>query len=359
MPLKGNIFYWEHSLEHPEPEVDEEPYIHDKIIVDDVGYRAGVDRLRDLITTYCTLDTINETVPSSMQNEGDSQLSTCSESLVGMRQKILEEIDKLLKEIKNIQHTEFVAYFKCLGMSHSIYRKLDAPARLAVLKKVLGSYCERRRKRYDQLGYTHVIQQALYDSAASRTQGSAAKQKLRQLIEQVSRELGVPIQEAGSPPELTQSESGCSFYAVNSKKGFEELREKEQFTYAYGQESQGKIPDLVIKIRDRLFILEAKHIRESGGAQDKQISELIKFIGQNESKPISYVAFLDGSYFNKFSNSEAPKKVRNQRDAIESTLKKYPNNYFVNTAGLCALLTDLISDDAADSSGRASKEQTI
>jgi hypothetical protein len=103
----------------------------------------------------------------------------------------------------------------------------------------------------------------------------------------------------------------------------------------------------MIRINDRLLILEAKHIRESGGAQDKQIGELIDFISQSEDKPISYVAFLDGRYFNRLI---APKgKVREQRSAIEKALRKYPNNYFVNTSGLLKLLADLLSEAAEGS----------
>jgi DNA-directed RNA polymerase subunit F len=196
-----------------------------------------------------------------------------------------------------------------------------------------------------------VIQQALYDSVVSRKQGTAGIQKIRQIIEQVERESQVKIQKAATVDKLTQLEYG--FYPI-SPKAFKKLREKFKSTDKFDKKKQAKIPDLVIKIKDRLLILEAKHIKESGGAQDKQIDELIKFIRQKESKPISYVAFLDGRYFNKFRDTLSPEKVRRQREAIEKALQDHPNNYFVNTAGLRKLLADLLSETTGNVNSQTS-----
>jgi hypothetical protein len=346
MPMR-NIDYWRYSLDYPEPEdLEEEPYIHDEYIVNDSNYLAQVNYLRDLLTTYCTLSRFIEREPSCTHKELGVSAATAdepSENPQDIYQLVLKEIDRLLINVENIHHTEFVAYFKCYGISHSDYRReKNMQQRLTLLREILQRYCKNRKERYDQLGYTHVIQQALYDSAVSRTQGASGIQKLRQIIGQSARDSKVTIQEAKTSFEFTQSE--YSFYPISYKKAFEELREKVKLRYEYGQKSQGKIPDLVIKIKDRLLILEAKHIKESGGAQDKQIDELIKFISQKEEGLISYVAFLDGRYFNKFRDTLSAEKVRRQREAIEKALQDYPNNYFVNTAGLHKLLADLLSE---------------
>jgi RNAse (barnase) inhibitor barstar len=341
-----NIDYWRYSLNNPEPEgLEEEPYIHDEYIVDDSNYLTQVNRLRDLLTTYCTLSRLIEREPSCTHEElgvSAATADTPSENPRDIYQLVLNEIDWLLKNVENIQHTEFVAYFKCLGISHSVYcREKNTQQRLILLREILQRYCKNRKERYDQLGYTHVIQQALYDSVVSRKQGTAGIQKLRQIIEQVEQELQVKIQKAATVNELTKLEYG--FYPI-SPEAFEELREEFGITYEFGQEKQAKIPDLVIKIKDRLLILEAKHIKESGSAQNNQIDELIKFISQKEKELISYVAFLDGRYFNKFRDTSPADKVRRQREEIENALQDYPNNYFVNTAGLRKLLEDLLSE---------------
>jgi hypothetical protein len=365
MPMR-NIDYWRYSLDNPEPEgLEEEPYIHDEYIVDDSNYLTQVNRLRDLLTTYCTLSRLIEREPSCTHEElgvSAATADTPSENPRDIYQLVLNEIDWLIKNVENIQHTEFVAYFKCLGISHSVYcREENTQQRLILLREILQRYCKNRKERYDQLGYTHVIQQALYDSVVSRKQGAAGIQKIRQIIEQVGRESQVEIREAATVGELTQVRKLESqlelesqlvleygFYPI-SPKDFEKLRKEFGITYEFGQENQSKIPDLVIKIKDRLLILEAKHINESGGAQDKQIGELIDFISQREDKPISYVAFLDGRYFNRLINPPPKGKVRKQRSDIEKALRKYPNNYFVNTSGLLKLLADILSEAAEGS----------
>jgi hypothetical protein len=351
-----NIDYWRYSLDNPEPEgLEEEPYIHDEYIVDNSNYLTQVNRLRDLLTTYCTLSRFIEREPSCTHEElglSAATADTPSENPRDIYQLVLNEIDRLLTNVENIQHTEFVAYFKCFGISHSDYRReKNTQQRLILLRKILQRYCEHRKERYDQLGYTHVIQQALYDSVVSRKQGTAGIQKIRQIIEQVEQESLVKIWEAATVDELTQLEYG--FYSI-SQKAFKKLIEKFKITYKFGQEKQAKIPDLVIKIKDRLLILEAKHIKESGGAQDKQIDELIKFISQKEKELISYVAFLDGRYFNKFRDTSSADRVRRQREAIEKALKDYPNNYFVNTAGLRELLANLLSETTGNVNSQTS-----
>jgi hypothetical protein len=55
MPVRENAYYWEYSLEYPEPELAEEAYIHDQLIVEDNDYLREVNSLRELLTTYCTL----------------------------------------------------------------------------------------------------------------------------------------------------------------------------------------------------------------------------------------------------------------------------------------------------------------
>ena len=101
---------------------------------------------------------------------------------------------------------------------------------------------------------------------------------------------------------------------------------------------------MVAKYKNRIFLIEAKHLNTSGGGQDKQISELIEILNLKEKTPnISYISFLDGSYSNiVLLNTKAGEKLKTQRKEIKKYLKKNPNNYWLNTAGFKALFTDLI-----------------
>lgn len=89
-------------------------------------------------------------------------------------------------------------------------------------------------------------------------------------------------------------------------------------------------------------MIEAKHIKESGGSQDKQLNELIAYISYQEQQnsPVRYVAFLDGFYFHLMASATQGTKPYRQRRDIENALKQNPRNYFVNTRGLRELLSD-------------------
>jgi hypothetical protein len=84
--------------------------------------------------------------------------------------------------------------------------------------------------------------------------------------------------------------------------------------------------------------MENKHMKEAGGGQDKQMSEIINFISYQD-KEVSYISFLDGVYFNLLSDETIKSgKPYEQRKAIYTYLKKNKTNYFVNTFGLEKLL---------------------
>ncbi len=93
----------------------------------------------------------------------------------------------------------------------------------------------------------------------------------------------------------------------------------------------------------RIFLCEAKHLNTSGGEQDKQIAELIEVISLKEqNKNTTYVAFLDGSYSNVLLGiGDGGDKLTTQRKEIKKYLLHNPNNFWVNTAGFEALISDL------------------
>lgn len=107
---------------------------------------------------------------------------------------------------------------------------------------------------------------------------------------------------------------------------------------------QNKKLDLIIKVNDKIFLCEAKHLNTSGGGQDKQIAELIEIISLKEhNKNIAYAAFLDGSYSNiLLSGAKGGEKLITQRKEIKEYLSRNPNNFWVNTAGFKSLISDLI-----------------
>jgi hypothetical protein len=93
---------------------------------------------------------------------------------------------------------------------------------------------------------------------------------------------------------------------------------------------------------DHFFLIEAKHIKEGGGAQDKQVAEVIEFIKYSEeNEKIHYIAFMDGVYFNKFIGAIKSTKVDRQKKDIGTNLSTKKGNFFINTHGLIELFKDI------------------
>jgi len=101
----------------------------------------------------------------------------------------------------------------------------------------------------------------------------------------------------------------------------------------------------LIKNKNKIFILEAKHLNVGGGEQDKQTDELIKILELKEiNNNISYISFLDGTYSNELISqplSKRAKRMVKKRARITRYLKnKKSKNYWVNTAGFKQLIID-------------------
>jgi len=317
MALKRNIEYWQISLKNPEPVADEY-YIFDEVIIEDKELIQKVERLRELIISYCVM----------LDKEKKAA------------EKILDEIYQIITSVDKIQYTEFIAFWKALDMSFSVFKKL--PNKKVILAELLEKYCSRRRQLYNRLGYSNVTVQALYDSGASRKGGTAGIRKVLDLASKI-----LSLKKDDHLETIKKVETYNRGYFLPDKgdeRLFKLFCERFDIAYQFGEEHQGKEPDIVLKIGDHFFIIEAKHIKESGGAQDKQIVEMIEFIKYSEnSKFIHYLSFMDGVYFNNFiwTPPENSTKVNRQKEDIEKYLKDNPSNFFVNTAGLKEIFKDL------------------
>jgi len=314
MVIKENIHYWEKSLQFPELVADPF-YSSDELIVTDKDLIKKVERLRELIISYCVISEKNPDAAS----------------------EILDEIYNIIVSIDKIQYTEFVAFWKTLDLSYSVFEKLLNQK--IILKEILQKYCEKRRKLYDKMGYTNVTIQALYDVGSSRKKGVKGIEKI---IEIIKNNIG-DITHAKDIDRLMKSSTAYFLPDKGDKNLFKLFCKKIGIKYLFGKDHQGKEPDIVLKINDKFFIIEAKHINEPGGAQDKQIVELIEFIRYSEKLDnVHYISFMDGVYFNNFIwAKEKETKISKQKKAIEEGLAKNPKNFFVNTNGLINFLKDI------------------
>ena len=314
MSLKDNIEYWKKSLENPE-NIADEFYITDEIIVTDRDLTKRIERLRELIITFCVVN----------EKKGDVS-------------GILDEIFNIIQNTDRIQYTEFIAFWKVLDLTYSIYRKLSE--KMVVLTNLLHKYCERRRKLYDYLGYTNITVQSLYDFGASRRLGMASLNKLENMILNAFKQ-AIYVCEYR---DFQISKIAYFFPDKGDAELYKDFCTEYNVQYKFGKEHQGKEVDIVLKIQEDFFIIEAKHIKEAGGAQNKQVNEIIEFIKYSEdSKKIHYVSFMDGLYFNRFiwQTSKHCNKINNQINDIVNYLSQNKQNFFVNTFGLKSIFKDL------------------
>lgn len=221
---------------------------------------------------------------------------------------LLDDILLILEE--NVKYSEFVAFWKVLDISYSSFCILEINKKKEVLRKFIFLFCKNRENKYIERGliYSNTTIQALYDNWSSRSKWELWKRKLLDFFKN----------------------KGIIDFFVDEQKIKNEIY-KNKIKFQFSNKYQWKLPDALFYKDNKTYILEAKHINEWWGAQDKQIHELIDFISYNEEW-VSYISFLDWTYFNKFKNiKNSSKKLLSQKSQILEKLEQNKNNYFLNT----------------------------
>lgn len=249
----------------------------------------------------------------------------------------VEKLDALLQQ-ENANFLEFTSFFPALDVSYSGYRKLDTAVRLAFLGDVTRAYLDQRHRIYMAHGYTPVTVQVRRDFEKHKGGGASAKRKLEALFAAHGYTRADTLTQFQSAPRAFLHADGALYDACETWLRAHGLR------FQWRQAHQGKLPDAVYRNGSDLWIVECKHMKETGGGQDKQLSELIDLIGHAEPDfdatgglRIGYIAFLDGVLFNALHAPRA-QKMRQQRQAIDDHLRAHPRNCFVNTWGFGQLL---------------------
>ena len=179
--------------------------------------------------------------------------------------------------------------------------------------------------------------QSLIDKGSQRALGIVGQQKIVEIAQNFGFEY------TNDPDIFLKNKNSVSYY----KK---ELKEKIIPDIDFG--SQNKDLDIIIKSNDKYFFIESKHIKECGGAQDKQIKELIGLIKTKMPKNTFIVSFLDGVFSNEILNSEIfnvfenkdkiiKNKIEQQQLEILDNLHKNKSAFWLNSAGLIEFLRDL------------------
>jgi hypothetical protein len=206
-----------------------------------------------------------------------------------------------------------------------------------VFSDIIDLYFENRD--FDE-NVSEIWTQALIDKGSQRSMGTAGENKLIEIAENFG------FNYARDYETFFTNDFSISKYS-------EGLKNKINSDLNFG--SQNKKLDIIIKAKKRYFFLEAKHIKDSGGAQDKQIKELIGLFKYSMPENQFVVSFLDGVYSNTLLDISEPvisnptllninnqSKIITQKFEIITSLIENPNAIWINTKGYEFLLKDLL-----------------
>ncbi len=305
---KKNLDYFKISKKFSEPKLDKF-YIFD---YKDKNINIYIQEIKKLKEKLITLKTL-------ISDKKDKKII----------EDYLLEIQKILKEKKDfVNVSEFISFVNaCDNTLESVQKDID------LLEKILKLYFEKRILN-EKVPEEWV--QSNIDSHSSRKKGSAGENKLISILKKKNFILVDNWKDF-------EKEKFCVAKFSKKKDGFNLKKIREKLKIQIKTKKQGKMLDLLIKANDNIFILEAKHLKISGGAQDKQMAELIEILKLEEKqKNIFYISFLDGVYSNLLlSDKKKSKKIETQREEIEKSLKN-GKNFWLNTKGFERLINDLI-----------------
>lgn len=322
--MRDNRELFDYSLEHPEALLDEF-YIQE----------------RGLIITHPTED------PNKLMRDNREVLENISAYRIAVNQHnhemkvaILETIQQLMKT-PGMNFTEFVSFWPILDVSYSLYASLSDAEQREFLEAVIQKYLEMRHDLYLGHGYSLTALQVTKDSKAHKSSSQLGNSKIAELLtaKGYARLLDLSLEAFNSKDKV------FFFSDSDGRTLFQEIISAYQIEFVWSKGKQNKMPDILFKSGHDVYIVEHKHMKEVGGGQNKQVAEVIDFIGFSEEVPqhrIHYVTFMDGRYFHLFTRvSERDGKIVAQIRNIRNNLQTYPDNYFVNTAGFRELLDQI------------------
>lgn len=295
---QDNLFYFEISKNNPEKFLDKF-YVFDEKNSHINEYISNTKEIKNILITIRTLQLKNE-----------------REEVV---EKYFLELSKIINKFSNC--SEFACFINACD-SFLDYAKND----IVLLKKITKLYFE---KRILNEAVPEEWIQAIIDSNAPAKKGKCGENKLLWILSKNG------FKEVLNWEDFLKNQKCVAKFS--NIFDIKDVRKKLKIKLA--TKKQNKKLDLIIKLGNKIYICEAKHLNTGGGGQDKQISELIEIASLKErNKNIFYISFLDGVYSNIILNNDnVGNKLAQQRKEIKKYLNKNSNNFWVNTAGFSAL----------------------
>lgn len=245
----------------------------------------------------------------------------------------IEKIDECLK-YEGMNLCPFSQYLMVHDVNYDMYlNTLNKEDK----KFILNCYIEDRHQTYLNHNYSEIIFQVLADNYSHKRKGKLGVKKIIKICEEFG------FSKISEEDQINKE----SYYILpdsDGKKLFKLILQKFHINFRFEQTHQGKMPDALIKFKNIFVIVEHKTSKELGGGQDKQMTEIIDFIGYGE-RGVHYVSYLDGVLFNELKEPRETNKLYRDKKNIYDNLKSNEYNYFVNDFGFKKLITSIMNKE--------------
>ncbi len=322
--MNDNKYYFEYSKQNPEPLID--PIYAKKSLViskDSAETSALIEKNGQLLEQISMFKELRE-------QGGDKD----SEEII----QVVSAVINLLDGTTNINYSPFAQFFMVYNATYNEYKKYKPEIKKEFIYEMLDHYVKERHSMYLSHGYSNVVLQVMCDNYSHKRNSKATISKILELLKNCS------LERISNVNQL----DGDNYYFLPDK-GDKVLFNQFLDYYNLKMESreQNKYPDIVFKFKGQTYICELKTMKGSGGGQNKQMAELIKFVKYSEQNDkFHYIAFMDGNYPNKLLDSQynnKNNKISVQYAELSKALETNPQNYFMNTAGFKKFVEDIIA----------------
>jgi hypothetical protein len=260
----------------------------------------------------------------------------------GDREGVERSLKNIIKalSVKGANFTEFSSYWAVKDISFSLYKKIlktDA-LKMEFLENVIPEYIKERHDLYLSHGYSFSSLQAASDAKAHKQNANAGRVKVSQIL----NSYGFSHFDSRDIDLFDRADKVYIYPDGEDKQLFKEILVRYNLKFDWSRDHQNKQTDFLFKVAGKIFIMEHKHMKEGGGGQGKQVTEIINFVSYKE-EGVQYISFLDGVYFNLLADKNITRgKTFEQRKKIRENLEENKGNYFVNTEGFKKLIASFI-----------------
>lgn len=247
-------------------------------------------------------------------------------------EEIISKIDECLR-FEGMNYSPFSQYFMVHDVTYDMYlNKLTTEEK----EFIVNCFLEDRHQLYLNRDYSNIVFQVLTDSYSHKRKGIIGVEKLKKIF----NEFNIP-----RIYELSQIHDELYYILPDAGdiKLFNQIKDEFHIDFDFGKTHQDKMPDALIKISSTFLVIEHKILKETGGGQDKQMTEIIDFAGWNE-RGVHYISFMDGILFNQLKNPSNKNKLYRDKQNIYSNLNRCPFNYFVNEYGFKRIIEDALKN---------------